>query len=223
MSGGVNGSADSQAVKDPEIYGIDAGTLWFNAWYTTNPATVARNYHSVALLLPDGRVWTASSNINGEGSDCAGASDCDGNGPSCPDTENNCSTAVGDGCPAQRQLAVEIFRPWYAQAGVARPVITACPTSMPTNGAQYTINIGNSEGTLIGKVALVRTGSMTHAFDTDQRLVWLTIVSKTASTVVVNAPCTSGAAPKGDYMLFVLKTNGTYGAHIPSVACWTKR
>ena len=31
-----------------------------NDWLLTSAATVPRNYHGVALLLPDGRVWTAS-------------------------------------------------------------------------------------------------------------------------------------------------------------------
>jgi hypothetical protein len=43
-------------VLTPERYDPFAGT-----WSTLAPAAVPRVYHSVALLLPDGRVWTAGS------------------------------------------------------------------------------------------------------------------------------------------------------------------
>jgi Galactose oxidase-like, Early set domain len=69
---------------------------------------------------------------------------------------------------------------------------------------------------------MMRAGSMTHAFNNDQRLILLDIVAKTSSYVDVKSPYTRGAAPKGDYMFFALKHNGTYGARIASVGCWTQ-
>jgi hypothetical protein len=70
---GGSGLPDTDAVRDAEIYhpGFDweAGTLDFasEAWTTVTPgATVPRNYHSVALLLPNGRVLTAGSNLDGQ-------------------------------------------------------------------------------------------------------------------------------------------------------------
>ncbi len=57
---------DVHGVRDPEIY-----NSVLNEWRTLNepsPAGMsphgARNYHSVALLMPDGRVWSAGSSIN---------------------------------------------------------------------------------------------------------------------------------------------------------------
>ena len=64
-----------------------------------------------------------------------------------------------------------------------RPVITTCPAKISTDGGAYRIPIGGSQGTNIGKVALVRAGSVTHAFDTDQRLIVLDITTKTAAAV----------------------------------------
>jgi plastocyanin len=56
VSGG-GGMGEANPVKEAEIY--DPAT---DAWTEAATATVARLYHSVALLLPDGRVITAGSN-----------------------------------------------------------------------------------------------------------------------------------------------------------------
>lgn len=54
--GGTAGSS-TDYIFSPEIYDPVA-----NKWTLVNaPATVGRAYHGVALLLPDGRVWTGSS------------------------------------------------------------------------------------------------------------------------------------------------------------------
>jgi hypothetical protein len=56
VSGGGT-KAESQPVLQSEIYDPD-----MNAWTEAATATVPRLYHSVAALLPDGRVVTAGSN-----------------------------------------------------------------------------------------------------------------------------------------------------------------
>lgn len=86
---------DQLPVPNPELY--DPVT---NQWHTvTDPATVLRNYHSTALLMPDGNVWTAGGNSPGQ--------------PGTPPTAN--------------QKKIEIFHPPYP-AG-PRPVISYCPPS----------------------------------------------------------------------------------------------
>jgi hypothetical protein len=50
---------DANAELAAELYDPDK-----NEWSVLPSATVPRNYHSVALLLPDGRVWTAGSDKN---------------------------------------------------------------------------------------------------------------------------------------------------------------
>jgi hypothetical protein len=62
--GGVESPAnDGTAVLLPELYD-PARDIWETI--EGQPAQQARNYHSSALLMPDGRVWTAGSNIRGE-------------------------------------------------------------------------------------------------------------------------------------------------------------
>jgi Domain of unknown function (DUF1929) len=57
VCGGVTATgedSDTKAVMGAELYRPTT-----NRWFTLEPATVVRNYHSVAQLMPDGRVWTA--------------------------------------------------------------------------------------------------------------------------------------------------------------------
>jgi hypothetical protein len=56
VSGGGS-EGEARPVLESEIYDPQSGT-----WTVTATATVPRLYHSVALLLPDGRVATAGSN-----------------------------------------------------------------------------------------------------------------------------------------------------------------
>jgi galactose oxidase len=56
-------------------------------------------------------------------------------------------------------------------------------------------------------------GSMTHAFDTNQRYVQLATPSQSALAVQVTGPANVQTAPPGYYMLFVLNEN-----RVPSVA-----
>lgn len=102
---------------------------------------------------------------------------------------------------------VEIFSPPYLFEG-PRPTITSAPAS-----AKYgeTIPVQTPDAGVITKVTMVRLGSVTHAFDQNQRLVTLPF---TASGGVVSArlPSSPNLAPPGHYMLFLL--NGG----IPSIA-----
>jgi hypothetical protein len=188
---------DSTAVKKAELYDPEQ-----NRWLLTAAATVARNYHGVALLLPDGRVWTASASQDHSGSECGGI--CDGSGPEMTEEK------------------VEIFTPWYYS--VDRPVVTSCPAEIVADGRPFSIGIAPSRSAAVQRVVLMRAGSVTHSFDTDQRLIQLDITAATASSITVNSPYRAAAAPPGDYMLFALRPNARSGFKrwVPSVACWTR-
>jgi hypothetical protein len=55
---------DGTAVLESELYHPASGGQP-DRWESLPAARVVRNYHSVALLMPDGRVWTAGSDHNG--------------------------------------------------------------------------------------------------------------------------------------------------------------
>ncbi len=64
----------------------------------------------------------------------------------------------------------------------------------------------------IASVSLIRNGSVTHAFNMDQRFVPLTFTQGSGG-LNVQAPADANLAPPGYYMLFIVNSNG-----VPSIA-----
>ena len=185
ISGGINGSSDTAAVKEPEIFtpNIDWATRSYNAgdvgtWVTIEePAQIARNYHSVALLLPDGSVMAAGSNIDGQDGD---------------------PSMVG-------QRNIELFLPLYF-SNPARPQIVDAPELLHYGDTSFTVETGSvAQAASIRKVALVRCGSVTHAGDFDQRYVALAFANTAGSAdLQVTLPNDPGVLPPGFYMLWIV-------------------
>ena len=184
VPGGINGSADTAAVKTPEIYtpDIDWAARTYGpgagAWATVEePAQIARNYHSVALLLPDGSVFTAGSSINANSGDPA---------------------TVG-------QRNIEIFYP-SCFSDAARPLIANAPRTLNFAGDQFTIETGSVvQAGSIRKVALIRCGSVTHAADYDQRYVALAFTHQAGTAnLIASYPSDPSVLPPGWYMLWIV-------------------
>lgn len=178
-----NSPTDAAAVLAGEIYnpGIDWNTGQYTAaesWVSTDPATVRRNYHSTALLMPNGRVWTAGSSKDANQGDPA---------------------TVGE-------LRIELFLPDY-DGDPNRPQITSSP---PSAGYGQTFEIRCPQAQQIRRVAITRCGSVTHAFDADQRYVGLMFQRGEGDRLFVTAPPNSRIAPPGYYLLWVLDQN-----HLP--------
>lgn len=171
ISGGVSDAAvtDANAVRTAELYDPESDT-----WEVLEQAEVVRNYHSVALLLPDGRVWTAGSNKD--------------HAPSGPPPE-----------PDTRELRIEIYEPWYI--GRPRPRITAAPRRTRYS-ARFDVFTEEARG--IGRVVMLRSGSSTHAFDADQRYVEVAFDRVGDHHLVVAAPSDPSVAPPGAYLVFLL-------------------
>ncbi len=93
---------------------------------------------------------------------------------------------------------------------VARPAITAAPATI-NYGASFDVAYS---GGPIAEAVLIGLGSMTHAFDANQRHVQLALVGTPTSTgATMVGPPNRQTAPPGYYMLFVLNQSNT-----PSVA-----
>jgi galactose oxidase-like protein len=107
------------------------------------------------------------------------------------------------------QLSAEIYSPPYLFKG-APPAITAVT---PTN-IQYgtTFSVQTPDASRIDSVSLIRLGSVTHAFNMDQRFLELAF-SQQSGSLNVQAPNSANLAPPGYYMLFIVDTSG-----VPSVA-----
>ena len=108
---------------------------------------------------------------------------------------------------------MEIYKPAYLfqSNGTAapRPSITSAPGSI-SYGNTFTVQTPDAAS--IASVALIRNGTVTHAFGMDQRMVGVSFTAGSGS-LTVTAPPNGNIAPPGYYMLFILNSNG-----VPSVA-----
>jgi hypothetical protein len=139
---------------------------------------IGRDYHTEALLLPDGRVLVAGSD------------------PLFDDEKNT--------IPGTFEQRIEIFTPPYLEKGTPRPTITSAPPSM-TRGQQ--VEIPTADANRIAKARLIRTSSATHVTTTDMRDVALPM-QKTPTGVSVTVPQEPTIVPPGPYMLFLVDDQG---------------
>lgn len=160
-----------------------------NTMTSGGSATYSRLYHSTALLLPDATVMSMGSNPGSRGS---------------------------------YEPAIEIWTPPYLYDAndnliTDRPVITSI-TPNGVIGYNETFYVNFSSTNPISSAVLMRPGSVTHAFDMDERLIGLCGASPQPACVGsgqlgLTTPPNGNIAPPGYYMLFLLDSRG-----VPSVA-----
>lgn len=173
---GVNLIDVDHGVYDAELWDSVTGE-----WSVLAPMQRNRQYHSTALLLPDGRV------LSGGGGYCT---DC---------------TAAN-----YHEPNVEIFSPPYlfkkdGSGQLAdRPIISSSPDSALYNA---TFDVTSAQAAAIAKVALLRLSSVTHSVNLEQRYLPLAF-SQSGATLSVTAPANPNLAPPGYYMLFLIDTDG---------------
>ncbi|HJW67505.1 MAG TPA: galactose oxidase-like domain-containing protein, partial [Gaiellaceae bacterium] len=162
--------------------GVYAAEQWNPAtgqWRTLAAEQVTRQYHSTALLLPDGRVLSAGGGI--------------------------CGTCDQVGYLAKN---AQIFSPPYlfqADGTLApRPSIDSAPAATSYGAA---MDIGTATPGSIQEVALVRLGAVTHSNNMEQRYIPLTFITGTTG-LTATAPANANIAPPGFYMLFIIDANG---------------
>ena len=169
-----SGFVDSNAVLQAEDWNPSSGS-----WSTYAAMSAPRLYHSVAVLLPDGRVYVA-----GGGGD-PGVSD---------------------------QRSAQIFSPPYLFRG-PRPTIASAPATAKYGATEF---VATPDAASISRVSLIRTGSVTHAFDQNARATSLGF-TKTAGGIDVQMPANRNDVPPGYYMLFIVNGQG-----VPSVASFVR-
>ncbi len=145
-------------------------------WTQMVAEDVDRCYHSTAVLLPDGRVFSGGG---GEYAPKVGVDQ--GNPPS--DTHAN----------------AQLFSPPYLFKG-ARPVIGKAPQAVSYGS---TFDVETQSAAEIAQVTLLRLSSVTHSFNMNQRINFL-VFQHGANKLTVTAPPNSNVCPPGHYMLFLL-------------------
>lgn len=158
----------------PELWNPDTGQFT-----QLNPMQGDRQYHSIALLLADGRVLSGGGGICG---DCY---------------------RLG-----YEERNAEIFTPPYLYAADAtlapRPALLNVPAEV---NYDQSISVVTGDGVSIDRAHLIKLGSATHSENQDQRLVPLTL-SQTGSRIELNLPASRYVAPPGHYLLFLVDSNG---------------
>ena len=122
-------------------------------------------------------------------------------------------TGAGGAYGPVSNLNAEIYYPTYlyTSAGkpAVRPLIGAAPATAKV-GTKMSVTINGNDK--IAKVTMVRSGSVTHAFNPDQRFFNLTFTRQSSGMLLVSIPSDPDVAIPGSYLLFVFR--GT----TPSVA-----
>ncbi|KAH9480369.1 Aldehyde oxidase GLOX [Psilocybe cubensis] len=189
----ASGPVGTPAIYDPNA---PAGSRWSNEGLSTS--SIARLYHSSAILLPDASVLIAGSN---------------------PNIDVNLTTIY----PTQYQA--EIFYPPYFSAPT-RPVPSGVPTTLSYGGDPFDIAISANSYTGTANdaansttVVVTRGGFTTHAMNMGQRLLQLnntfTVNSDGTFTLhVAQLPPNPNLFQPGPAFLFVnihgIPSNGTY-------------
>ena len=94
---------------------------------------------------------------------------------------------------------LEVYKPWYMQAGVTRPTITSVAPTMKLGGS-YTVTF--SGPATVDGASLQRLTSMTHSSDPNQRSVDVPVVATTVwGTKTLKIEANRGILPPGLYML----------------------
>ena len=195
----VCGGRDAQntAVDPCELYRPST-----DAWYPMASLKSERAYHSVALLLPSGKVM-----VTGGGGDGYLSFNHSIEIFSPPYLFNPNGTQIPDS---------------------ARPRITTFPDpdagEIVLHGSSFEVAT-SIDACDIASVVMVRPMAVTHQTDTEQRVLELSFTVSGATTLSVTAPDgrvhpygmggghTHAIAPRGYYMLFILNNSG-----VPSVA-----
>jgi hypothetical protein len=166
--------SDSGTILPTEIWNPQSGN-----WRLTASATIPRNYHSIALLLIDGRVLSAG------GGYCAGSSTCNG-------------ASHQDG---------QVYSPPYLfnsdGSAATRPQITSAPGRV-SSGEQ--IDILATPG--MARFSMIKMSSTTHQINTDLRFIEVPFSESSAGNYSLTVNSNQNVVTPGYWMLFAIDANG---------------
>lgn len=154
---------------------------------------VGRNYHSTAIMLPNGQILVAGSD------------------PLFADEENT--------QPGKFDQRIEIFTPpyLYGEDGelTDRPAITSVPETS-SRGSEIVIEADQVQNSAIEHVRLMVPSAVTHVTDTNQRMVDVPFTVGENGELIGHIPDNPALVPDAHYMVVVVDERG-----VPSEAAWT--
>jgi hypothetical protein len=200
---------------------------------TTGPISRHRLYGN-ATVLPDGKVWVNGGSpvgnvlggehyvselwnpVTGIWTETASATKARLYHSSSMLLPDGSVLTGGGGAPGPVfNLNAEIYYPPYLYMNdgsgqpAPRPTIAGAPTVL---GWNQPFNLTMSTTAAVSRVTMLRMGSVTHAFNNEQRFRALTF-TQSGATLTLTSPLNKFVAPPGDYMIFAFDANG-----VPSIA-----
>lgn len=200
---------------------------------TTNPIGRHRLYGN-ATVLPDGKVWVNGGSpignelggehyvsemwnpVTGIWAEAASATKARLYHSTSMLLPDGSVLTGGGGAPGPVfNLNAEIYYPPYLYMNdgsgqpAPRPTIATAPTVL---GWNQPFNLTMSTTAAVSRVTMLRMGSVTHAFNNEQRFRALTF-SQSGATLTLTSPLNKFVAPPGYYMIFAFDANG-----VPSIA-----
>jgi Domain of unknown function (DUF1929)/Bacterial Ig domain len=181
LATGGNSTGASLVDMNGGVYNAERWDPATGQWTTLAAQSVTRQYHSTALLLPDGRVLSSGGGI--------------------------CGTCDQVGYLAKN---AEIFSPPYlfkkdgSGELAPRPEITGAPASV-SHAASFQIMTPNAAS--IQKVGIMRLGAQTHSVEMEQHYVPLSYTAG-SGTLTATVPANVNASVPGVYMLFIVDSGG---------------
>ncbi|AJZ85798.1 kelch motif-containing protein [Streptomyces sp. AgN23] len=175
----TNGSGDYRGRGDTNVLKAELYTPKTNTARPVADPLVGRNYHSGALLLPDGRVMTFGSD-----------------------------SLFGDKAntkPGEFQQQIDLYTPPYLFRD-SRPKLTDTAPRTVKPGRKSTYRTAHPSA--ITRMRLIRPGSFTHVTNVEQRSIALDF-TRTKDGVTVTLPKDASLVPPGWYMLNAVDDQGT--------------
>lgn len=188
VNGAREGAQGFGVARDPafEVLIYDPAQPLGKRWSTGPTSTIARLYHSVALLLLDGTLLISGSNPVEQ--------------PILkPDAAN----------PFVTEFRNEIYTPPYLQGNPERPSdVKLSSKDLKADGSKFTIKFNNPANSKAVKVSLYYGGFVTHSVHMGHRMAFLDTegfdASSTSQTITVTMPPNRNVAPSGPYVIYVL-------------------
>ncbi len=158
--------------------------------FTTGASsTIARLYHSVALLLLDGTVMVAGSNP----------------------VQQPVLTPVPNQTPSEdfiTEFRVEVYTPPYLQGNAQRPTnVVLSSQTLAADASAFTITLNAPAGNTAIAVALYHGGYVTHSLHMNHRMLFLDnngyVAGATSQTLTVTTPPNNNIAQPGPYVVYV--------------------
>ena len=183
VTGGTQGPTFNDLTLGMPVHEAELWNPRDDTWTPMAREQRDRCYHSTAILLPDGRVMSAGGG------------------------EYQPTDLRAPNDPKDSHLDAQIFSPPYLFKG-PRPEF-----KLDLDELEYgkTFEVETADAADIVRASLVRLSSVTHSFNTGQRILFMNAISGQGG-VRFTAPPNANVCPPGHYLLFLLAKSG-----VPSV------